>query len=114
MNIPNKVKHFAWKACRNILATKENLCKRNITKDGLCDYCGAHAKTINHLFWHCEHAKDIWSSCKLSLPFEVLPSWDFMELMCQAQKWSDFLSGLVERTVMIYWGIWKDRNEICH
>ena len=82
MNIPNKVKQFAWRACRNILATKENLCKRNITKDGLCDYCGAHAETINHLFWHCVHAKDIWSSSKLSLPFEVLPSWDFMELMC--------------------------------
>ena len=37
-----------------------------------------------------------------------------MELMCQAQKWSDFLLGLVERTIMICWGIWKDWNEICH
>ncbi|KAL4627161.1 hypothetical protein ACB092_05G147900 [Castanea dentata] len=82
MNIPNKVKHFAWKACRNILATKQNLRKKNITKDDICDYCRAYVETISHLFWQCEHAKDIWTSSKLSLPFEVLPSWDFMELMC--------------------------------
>ena len=29
-------------------------------------------------------------------------------------KVSDLLPGLVVRTVMICWGIWKDRNEICH
>ncbi|KAK9986188.1 hypothetical protein SO802_031139 [Lithocarpus litseifolius] len=32
----------------------------------------------------------------------------------KAQKWSDLLPGMVERTVMICWGIWKDWNEICH
>ena len=37
--MPNKVKHFAWKACRNILDTKENLWRRNITNDGVCESC---------------------------------------------------------------------------
>ena len=114
MNLPNKVKHFAWKACRNILATKENLCKRKITPNDICDCCGTHTKTVSHLFWFCEHAKTIWSSSKLIIPFEVLPSWDFMEVMCQAQQWSVSLLGLVERTVMVCWGIWKNGNELHH
>ena len=37
MKVPNKIKHFTWKACKNILATKENLKKRNITKDCICE-----------------------------------------------------------------------------
>lgn len=40
MNVPNKVKHFTWKACRNILATKENLWRRKVTQEGLCEECG--------------------------------------------------------------------------
>ncbi|KAK9985942.1 hypothetical protein SO802_030893 [Lithocarpus litseifolius] len=114
MNLPNKIKHFAWKACRNILATKENLRRRNIVDNGLCVCCGSHTETVGHLFWFCDHAKEIWTSSKLSTPFEVMPSWDFMEVMCQVQRWNDSFPGLVERTVMICWGIWKNRNEIIH
>ena len=45
MNVPNKVRHFVLKACRNILATKENLQQRNITKDSTCEVCGAQGRT---------------------------------------------------------------------
>ena len=48
------------------------------------------------------------------MPFEVLPSWDFMDVMCQLQKWGDPYPGSVERTITICWGIWKNRNEVKH
>ena len=48
------------------------------------------------------------------MPFEVLPSWEFMDVMCQLQKWGDPYTGLVERTITICWGIWKNRNEVKH
>ena len=51
MNVPNKVRHFAWKAYRKILSMKENLRRRNITKDSTCDVCGKQVVTISHLFW---------------------------------------------------------------
>lgn len=101
MNLPNKVKHFSWKVCVNILDTKENLWRRNITNNRLCEYCGTHTETVGHLFWFCEHAKEIWSSSKLVIPFEMMPSWDFMDVMCQVQQWNDFLPGLVEQIVII-------------
>ena len=28
LNVPNKVKSFAWRACRNIILTKANLCRQ--------------------------------------------------------------------------------------
>ncbi|XP_065626835.1 uncharacterized protein LOC136066441 [Quercus suber] len=114
MNVPNKVKHFAWKACRNILATKENLRRRNITKDSICEVCGKQEESTSHLFWFCDHAKEVWSSCKLSFPFEIQPSWDYMDVMWFLQKWEEARPGLLERIVMICWGIWKNRNEARH
>lgn len=114
MNVPNKVRHFAWKACRNILATKENLRRINITKDSTCEVCGEQVETISHLFWFCEHAKEVWSSCKLSFPFDFQPSWDSMDVIWLLQKWEESRPGILERAIMICRGIWKNRNEVSH
>ncbi|XP_075643888.1 uncharacterized protein LOC142615057 [Castanea sativa] len=59
MKVPNKVKHFAWKACRNILEMKENLWRRNITKDNSCEVCKKQVESTSHLFWFCDHAKEL-------------------------------------------------------
>lgn len=59
MNMSNKIKQFVWKACTNILATKENLRRRNITDNGVCEYCGTHTETVSNLFWFYDHAKEI-------------------------------------------------------
>ena len=93
MQVPNKVKHFAWKACCDILATRENLWKRNITKDNLCESCGKAPETVCHIFWFWDRAKDIWLSSKLILPFDINPSWKFIDMMWKLQKWSDKCSG---------------------
>ena len=54
MKVPNKVKHFTWKACRNILATKENLWRRKVTQEGICKECGDTIESTTHLFWFCK------------------------------------------------------------
>ena len=36
LKLPNKIRSFVWRACREALATKANLKKRQITKDDLC------------------------------------------------------------------------------
>ena len=37
--LPNKIKLFGWRACHNILPTKENLVWRRITQDSVCELC---------------------------------------------------------------------------
>ncbi|KAK7841475.1 putative ribonuclease h protein [Quercus suber] len=114
MKVPNKIKHFAWKACKNILSTKENLKKRNITKDCICDSCGKTFESTCHLFWLCDKAKTTWSSSKLVIPFEINPKWMFIDVMRQLQRWTESYPGLVECAIAICWGIWKDRNTVRH
>ena len=71
MKTPQKIKHFAWKAGRGILATKSSLAQRKILQDSTCDLCGQEDETIWHLLWTCEHAKEVWQNSKFALPFTV-------------------------------------------
>jgi hypothetical protein len=57
------VHHFLWKACNDILPTKEKLHERGITTDALCPVCGLETETVSHILWSCESAKDMWSEC---------------------------------------------------
>ena len=59
LHVPHKVRHFAWRACHDILPTKENLCKRRILLDSTCEECGSASESSGHLFWSCPRAKRI-------------------------------------------------------
>jgi hypothetical protein len=43
------VKIFLWKACNNILPTKENLFKKGIGLDSKCPTCALENETLEHL-----------------------------------------------------------------
>ena len=47
-NIPNKVKSFAKRASKNILATKANLYHRRVTNDPICVACGCEPKSSGY------------------------------------------------------------------
>ena len=53
MNLPNRIKHFAWKACNGILATKDSLFRRKIIANNICEDCGRHVETTMHLLCFC-------------------------------------------------------------
>ena len=67
IKVPRAVQHFLWKACNNILSTKENLYKRRITEDSLCPLCQNATETVSHILWSCESSKDVWVECCRSL-----------------------------------------------
>ena len=54
------IKFFLWKACRNVLATKENLHRRNIVADPLCSICGLETENVGHILWRCGFTQDGW------------------------------------------------------
>ena len=39
LNVPPKVRMFLWKACSNILPTRENLNRRRVQVDPMCGMC---------------------------------------------------------------------------
>ena len=67
LNCPNKIKHFLWRACKNILPTKLSLKTRGVGKDGRCDTCGLE-ETSGHALWSCKLAEEVWCGTRLKLP----------------------------------------------
>jgi hypothetical protein len=63
LNCPRVIHLFLWKACNNILLTKENLSKRTVTLDDKCLICKLETETIGHSLWSCSVAKDVWMEC---------------------------------------------------
>ena len=64
-NILHKIHHFAWRACKEVLPTKENLVRRKVLLDGACDECNLEEESSAHLFWHCQRASEIWRTSNL-------------------------------------------------
>ena len=110
LNVPQKIKHFAWRASQDILATKMNLAKPKIASSGTYKLCGMEEETICHLLWFCEHDKGVWKTSKLVFPFDISPRWSFLDVVENCLRWEDTNPGLLEVIITVCWGIWKDRN----
>ena len=59
LRLPNKIKLFGWRACHNILPTKENLVRRRITQDNVCELCNQGPESGLHALWECGVARDV-------------------------------------------------------
>lgn len=57
LQCPNKVKHFMWKACKNVLPTKQCLLNRKVLKEDSCDFCG-ESESVGRILWGCVIAKE--------------------------------------------------------
>lgn len=78
INIPHKVKHFTWRACKEILPTKGNLKRRKVLEDSGCDSCHTYEESMGHLFWSCCCAQEIWAISKL---FPKNYAWSFLSYL---------------------------------
>jgi hypothetical protein len=46
LKVTNPTKVFLWKACSNILPTKDNLQRRGIKLDVVCDFCKQEEESV--------------------------------------------------------------------
>ena len=101
IHLPQKIKHFTWKANWDILALKENLAKRKITLDGVYELCGEGIETTGHNLWFCEHTKEVWKCSKLALPFEISTAWKFLDVVEGLLRCEHLRPGLLELFIAI-------------
>uniref|UniRef100_A0A7N2N060 Reverse transcriptase zinc-binding domain-containing protein n=1 Tax=Quercus lobata TaxID=97700 RepID=A0A7N2N060_QUELO len=80
---PNKIRHFLWRAARDSLPTKQNLCQRHVLVDASCPLCDEHTESLMHCLWLCDHAKAVWKS-DICFPGasvrENQPTWQLKEI----------------------------------
>ena len=61
LKVPNKIRVFAWRACQNILPTRENLFRRKVIQDEFCERCNQAPESVLHVLWECGAAQDVWA-----------------------------------------------------
>lgn len=62
LHLPSKIKVLGWRACQDILPTKENLARQRIIEDGICKFCKQETEMVLHVLWGCGVARDVWAS----------------------------------------------------
>ena len=110
--VSNVVRNFLWRACYDILPTRENLCRRIIIQDPLCTLYGGEIESVFHILWQCPSAMDVWLMGPKKIQKSSFPGPDFLHVVEGLLKKCDlddfvFFVTLARR-------IWLRRNEVNH
>ncbi|XP_056848447.1 uncharacterized protein LOC130498828 [Raphanus sativus] len=106
---PPKMKHFLWQLVSGCIAVKKNLQARGLKGDICCDRCGAPEETINHVFFECPPARQVWALSRIPSSPAIFP---YQSLFTNL----DYLFWRIDPKVechqfpWILWYIWKARN----
>jgi hypothetical protein len=112
LQIPNAAKMFLWRACNNILPTKDNLKRRKVLEEDTCTFCCDSIETTHHILWDCPSSQDVWSVSERTLQKRNAGGENFCELV-------EMLMGRLQKKemesfAMIAKCIWKRRNGVMH
>ncbi|GJW27979.1 RNA-directed DNA polymerase, eukaryota, reverse transcriptase zinc-binding domain protein [Tanacetum coccineum] len=115
-NIPIKINVFLWRVALNKLPTRVNLDRKGIDIEStLCRICCEDVETVNHIFFSCEMAKDLWALLarwwELDIPFcsNFLEWSSWLDSSHLPSKANIFLDG-VGGTIL--WSIWNFQNRL--
>ncbi|OMO96879.1 hypothetical protein COLO4_15019 [Corchorus olitorius] len=70
LNVAPKIQNFVWRACRNIIPTKENLVKRHCSYDPDCVRCNEDVESLEHIIFFCPLLKRHGEPLTLAIPQE--------------------------------------------
>ena len=71
---PPKLKHFLWQLVTGCITVKKNLQGRGIQGDICCARCGAKEESINHVFFECPPAIQVWALSKIPWNPYIFPT----------------------------------------
>lgn len=107
-DIPEKVKIFMWRAAQNVLPTVENLWKRKIVQDPVCQRCCRMSEDVFHALVGCSFARKVW---KLTDFYEEIKGLAHQDMLSVLQELA-MMRGKkdIEQIIAVCWAIWHSRN----
>uniref|UniRef100_A0A803P119 Uncharacterized protein n=1 Tax=Cannabis sativa TaxID=3483 RepID=A0A803P119_CANSA len=108
LNLPCKVKIFAWRVIHNVLPLAANLFKRHIAPDPKCSRCNYHNESLNHAFFLCKKAKQVWRLLPFQVDLAAATSSSDGEFVHSLFHFYDNFQ--MEIILCIMWYLWHDRN----
>jgi ribonuclease HI len=112
LKVPNSTKVFMWRACCNILPTRDNLGRRGVVDDVVCPLCNREEETVIHALWSCPATQDVWSASITAFQKCSIGAGSFFEVfeaMILRSNREDL--ALFAATAK---GIWHRRNTVVH
>ena len=109
LNVPPKVHTFLWRACSNILPTRENLHKRRLQLELGSGFCCQTTESIEHVLWECPFARNIWALCCGKIqkcPNAALDFFYLFRMMVDRLTQAE-----LEQWATVSWAIWNARNK---
>ncbi|TYH19125.1 hypothetical protein ES288_A05G327800v1 [Gossypium darwinii] len=116
ISLPQKIKHFLWRAVGNLVATNGNLVKRRIKMSELCPVCLKEAETVEHTLLLCDWAQCVWYGGALGFKVDchritTLDQWllqkgnfvdfDFKKVGKEANKAADWCAHLAGDVLLV-------------
>lgn len=111
LECPNKIQHFLWRACKDILPTNHCLARRKVTVEDRCAACGGKESSA-HALWDCRMASKVWKELGIKFPIWNNTQRDFIEVYWKLREeasnfdWNVF--------VILAWSIWNNQNLLKH
>ena len=104
--VSHKIRHFAWRACRDALPTKSNLLRRKVIQEDLCESCREAPEIVGHVLWSCPKAKEAWECSKLVTWWVEGANQTFQDLMWELLLNGDAGEDKVGQAVTTAWALW--------
>ena len=108
--MPQRIKHFIWRAVNDSLPTKQNLARRNIPSDVTYSLCDDYQETILHALWLCDQAKSIWKLVPCFFGFYRSAHRSFVDLLYSVFELGASFSVALFSTIA--WCLWQRRNKL--
>lgn len=83
LRVPNKIKHFVWRACNDALPTKANLRHRHVMDSDIYDLCREHPEDTVHALRSCNEIACVWSSLEWFHQAVPVQQANFSELLAR-------------------------------
>jgi len=104
---PPQVQFFAWLLVQDRLQCRDNLHKKGIVDDPVCELCKAALETCTHLLLDCPLALQIWTRLGYITDRSTARTiWELKRPPSVPAKHSEFM------VLLVCWHIWKHRNEV--
>ncbi|KAL0688483.1 hypothetical protein Bca4012_088160 [Brassica carinata] len=110
LNIPPNIKTFWWRMAHGGIAVLDNLRRRGVKIDNTCPVCEEQMETLNHAFFQCRVAREVWELSPTSFTVldqssnGVIQNINEMIRLVQRDQ-EDILNFFVG------WRLWKMRNK---
>ncbi|XP_071718074.1 uncharacterized protein [Rutidosis leptorrhynchoides] len=114
--VPRKLNIFLWRFRLNSLPVRWNLSAKGIEINSVvCPVCANGVETMNHLFFGCNFALEVWLKLRLWLDCSMpsFSSWDTFIVWLEGVQLSALNKNrIVAAVITLLWAIWRFRNGV--